>query len=126
MDNQSNICHGCIDLIDGLANNKYSFDTSVGYGYNTSTSQLQTVNLSDSVDRFFYKHAENKCYNCIVSSSENYDVESIIDGKLKVFNKNTDEYEYSSKNIKSIRKAYLTVLARERYDLYRSNGNIDI
>lgn len=117
---------GCTDLVDGIMHNTYDTDGSM-QGYNTASFQLQTVVLSDEITRYYYPHKDPKCYNCIVSSSKNYNIDSIIEGTLENFDKEKDEYTKDfSANIKKIRTKYLTALARERYDLYRTNASFGI
>lgn len=107
---------GCKEIID----NSYSI---VG-AYNMIDFERQTVVISEGNEVYYYPQAYTKCYNCIVNVSVNYEIDAIIQGKLRQYNKNTDTYETINKDITNLRKAYLTALARERYDLYRTNGNI--
>ena len=105
---------GCTDLIDG----NY---TIVG-AYNAIDFERQTVVISENNEVYYYPQAYTRCYNCIVNVSKTYDIDGIIDGKLQKYNLVTGTYETYNKDISSLRKMYLTALARERYDLYRTNG----
>lgn len=106
----------CKDLID----NNYNI---VG-AYNAIDFERQTVVISENNEVHYYPQAYTKCYDCIVNVSVNYETEGIIQGRVMRYNLNTNSYEPLNKDITSLRKTYLTALGRERYDLYRTNGNI--
>ena len=79
--------------------------------------------ITEGNERYFYPHANNKCYECMVNVSQTYSIDDIIEGSIKIYNKDTDNYEEDkSKDITNLRKVYLTALARERYDLYKTNA----
>lgn len=85
----------------------------------------QTVKVSESNIHYFYPQSRvgsttTGCYNCIVNASADYDIAEIITGSIKDFA--TQKEIYSASQIAGVRKAYLTGLARERYDLYKSNN----
>lgn len=107
---------GCTDLIE----NNYKV---IG-AYNRIDFERQTVVISQNNEVYYYPQAYTKCYNCIVNISLNYKLDDIIDGKLTKYNLQTNSYETINKDISNLRNVYLTALARERYDLYRTNGNI--
>lgn len=91
--------------------------------YSNIDFEMQTVVIAEGNERYFYPHANSKCYECVVSISSNYSIDDIIEGKVRKYDKTSDSYvEDSSKDITNLRKIYLTALARERYDLYRTNG----
>lgn len=91
--------------------------------YKNTDFEMQTVVITEGNERYFYPHANNKCYDCMVNVAETYNIDDVIDGTIKVYNNNLDAYEPdSSKDITILRKIYLTALARERYDLYKTNG----
>lgn len=74
----------------------------------------------------YYPHANERCYECLVSIAETYNIDDIISGKIKSYDKNTDIYvenNNATTNFKNIglRKIYLTALARERQNLYKTN-----
>lgn len=106
---------GCTDLID----NNY---TILG-AYNIIDFERQTVVITEGDERYYYPQYASKCYNCIVNVAQTYDINGIITGNLQRYNAKTNEYEtVRNKDITALRKVYLTALARERYDLYRTNG----
>lgn len=91
--------------------------------YKNTDFEMQTVVINEGNERYFYPHANNKCYECMVNVAKTYNVDDIIDGVIKVYNVNKDAYEEDKTiNITNLRKIYLTALARERYDLYKTNG----
>mgnify|MGYP005790526891 FL=1 len=63
------------------------------------------------------------CFNCIVNATADYDTDDIIDGTIEHYEDETNII-YNSNDIAEIRKSYLTALARERYDLYKSNFDL--
>lgn len=137
---------GCKELLEGLKNDTLEI---VG-AYPTASFQRQSVKLTENSDDdvHFYLQSRGKqtgggntqdlititgCYNCIVSSTTNYDTDEIIAGRSLInfqdrvenggtgkiaFSNNSDEYL-------EVRKAYLQALARERYDLYKSNFDLE-
>ncbi len=80
-----------------------------------------TVEMPENREIHYYPKPYQKCYNCIVNASVNYETDDIIKGKLKQYDKNTDSYKQIDMDIKILKAKYLTVLARERYNLYRTN-----
>lgn len=81
-----------------------------------------TVEMPENREVHYYPQGYQKCYNCIVNASVSYETDDIIKGKLKQYDKNTNQYKEITTNIESLRTKYLTVLARERYNLYRTNS----
>lgn len=105
-----------IDVID---NNK-----KVIAAYKGTEFEMQTFE-NNGVSYAYYPHANSKCYDCMVNVSQSYSIDDIINGEVKVYNKNTDTYEkdtQKSSKIAKLRKIYLTALAREKYDLYKTNS----
>lgn len=95
--------------------------------YKNVDFEMQTVVINEGNERYFYPHANNKCYECMVNVSQEYSIDDIIEGSIKVYDKNTDTYvEDKTKDITNLRKVYLTALARERYDLYKTNAYFGI
>lgn len=97
-------------------------------GYINTSFQKQTLD-----EKYYYKHVRNgnvntpctACYQCIVNSSGKYKLEDIVNGNNSA-NRNL-LIAYNSKgeqtgtyNIETLRKKYLTVLAREKYNLYKT------
>ena len=106
---------GCKVLIKNSYNN-----TITGVYTNLSFSR-QTLKVSEDSYRYFYPQARigkttTGCYNCIVNASGDYNIDDIISGSIKYKDKDIDEVK-----LYNLRKRYLTGLARERYDLYKSN-----
>lgn len=106
---------GCKVLIKNSYNN-----TITGVYTNLSFSR-QTLKVSEDSYRYFYPQARIEktttgCYNCIVNASGDYNIDDIISGSVKYKDKDIDEVK-----LYNLRKSYLTGLARERYDLYKSN-----
>ena len=107
---------GCKELIE-KQNNIIGSYTSLSF-------ERQTVKISESNLQYFYPQSRNNaimtgCYNCIVNASGDYDIDSIISGEIKDLK--TGQILYDASSLYNIRKTYLTALARERYDLYKSN-----
>ena len=127
---------GCEELFKNVQDGKTiyaGYNTSCSGAYNTKDFMLQTVTLSEGVERYYYPHFAQKCYSCIVNaSSKVYDTDDIISGKLRKYDVEQERFvedvsnEYnSSETLIKIRTAYLTALGRERNDLYKLNGNIN-
>lgn len=101
--------------------------------YEVISMQRQTLKLSESNIRYFYPQVRiidsNKnttltgCYNCIVNASGDYGTDSIISGEIKDFS--TGNILYTKDQLTKIRTVYLKGLARERYDLYKTNFDLD-
>ena len=109
----------CKDLID---NNK-----KVVAAYRNIDFERQSVVLSEGNERYFYPHSNLKDYECMITAAEIYDIDDLIAGQVRSYNKNNDIYEpnrVATNNLSStnLRKIYLTALAREKYDLYRTNA----
>ena len=115
---------GCEDLIQGIRNGTMEI---VG-AYPIASFQRQTVRISEADERHYYLQACNGdeltgCYNCIVNATADYDTDDIIDGTIEHY-EDENNIIYDSNDIAEIRKSYLTALARERYDLYKSNFDL--
>lgn len=134
---------GCKELFEGVEDGSLTIEK----GYPTASFQRQTIRVGEDStnDEFYYLQdtgAEGTtltgCYNCIVSGTAEYDVEDIIEGNDLIDFKNSTEaggnnvpsYKSSEANSTTtaygkIRTAYLTALARERYDIYKTNFDLD-
>lgn len=115
---------GCDELIKGVKDGSL---TIIG-AYPTASFQRQTLRISESDERHYYLQACNGdiltgCFNCIVKATADYDTDDIIDGTIEHYEDETSVI-YNSNDIAKIRKSYLTALARERYDLYKSNFDL--
>ena len=114
---------GCKELIDGVNNGSLSI---IG-AYSTASFQRQTVKISENNEKHFYFQARGgdtltSCYNCVVNATGNYSADDIIKGEIKHYeDKNV---LYDKEDLKEIRKAYLTALAREKYYLYKTNFDL--
>ena len=114
---------GCKELIDGVNNGTLSI---IG-AYSTASFQRQTVKISENNEKHFYFQARGgdtltSCYNCVVSATGNYSADDIIKGEIRHYeDKNV---LYKKEDLKEIRKAYLTALAREKYNLYKTNFDL--
>lgn len=115
---------GCEELIEGVNDGSLEI---IG-AYPTASFQRQTVRISESDERYFYMQAcggdtLTGCYNCIVNATAEYDTDDIIDGTIEHY-ENENNVLYTEEQIEEIRTAYLKALARERYDLYKSNFDL--
>ena len=126
---------GCKELLDGIENGSLEI---VG-AYSTASFQRQSVRVTEdgSNDLNFYLQARDGktltgCYNCIVNATPEYDVYDIIQGNnlINYYDKTenggdgTISFENSNSAYATVRKIYLTALARERNDLYKSNFDL--
>ena len=90
--------------------------------------QRQTVEINEVTNEYFYPQARDRktltgCYNCIVDATGDYDINDIIDGTIEDYT-NEQNILYNKNDIAEIRQIYLNALARERYDLYKSNFDL--
>ena len=138
---------GCRELLQGLADG----DIQIVGTYPTASFQRQSVRLTEDSegDVHYYLQARGTqtgggamqnlvttagCYNCIVSATSNYDVDNIIGGDSLVNFQDSVEnggsgavaFANTSDAYRKVRTAYLTALARERYDLYKSNFDLEL
>ena len=90
-------------------------------GYINTSFERQTLD-----EKYYYKHnvIENKnvipytaCYRCIVNPSMAYELDDILNNENnRILNGN------KSYDITLLRRKYLSILSRERYDLYKTNN----
>ena len=114
---------GCKDLIDGVINGNLIITGS----YSILGFKRQTAEITEEINEYYYPQARvgktvTGCYNCIVNATSDYDVDEIISGTITYYEDGS--VLYNQNDIAEIRKAYLTALARERYDLYKSNFDL--
>ena len=114
----------CEELIQGVLNGKLEI---IG-AYPIASFQRQTVRISEADLRHYYLQAcggdvLTGCYNCIVNATAEYDIDDIIDGTIEHY-EDENNVLYTENQIEEIRTAYLKALARERYDLYKSNFDL--
>ena len=97
--------------------------------YPKGTGSGSTGSTSDTVGSITYNtpggDAITACYNCIVNAKATYSVEDIIKGEIRDIN-GAIVYDTANNvgnsNFIKVRTAYLTALARCRYDLYKISG----
>ena len=73
---------------------------------------------NDQEYAYFYPRTEIGCYYCTVKSELCYTPDDIISGNDIIIENTT----FKKENYAKLRKAYLTALAREKQDLYKSNS----
>lgn len=121
---------GCKELLEGLSSGKFSI---IG-AYPTASFQRQTVKITEDNEHYFYFQAcggdvLTGCYNCIVNATGNYNTDDIIEGndlidypdRVENGGDGTVSFRNNNTSYQNLRKIYLTALARERQDLYKSN-----
>lgn len=133
---------GCEKLLEKVRNAKN--DGSIERGQFTMTAYTdlsflrQTVKVSETQLKYFYPHSVDNskisgsanfkyltgCYNCIVNSNADYDIDGIIKGEIKDYLTGKTLYNKNNFELEAVRQTYLTGLARERYDLYKSNFDL--
>ena len=111
---------GCKELIDMQKSNPNLSITA----YTALSFMRQTVKLNEAQTRYFYPQQRTGklttgCYNCIVNASGDYNIDDIILGQVTDFS--SGKVVYNSSDLTAVRRAFLTGLARERRDLYKSN-----
>ena len=112
-DNQVHLAT-CMELINN--------ETEIFNAYKNIEFERQSVVINDSNEVYFYPHANERCYKCMVGIAEIYDIDELIKGEITIFNNNEEDYEIIDVKNTSLRKKYLTALAREKYDLYKTNS----
>ena len=119
---------------DGTFDNKQFMMTA----YTDLSFLRQTVKVSETKLEYFYPHSVDNsnisgsanfkyltgCYNCIVNSNSNFDIDEIIKGEIKDYLTGKTLYNKNNFELEAVRQTYLTGLARERYDLYKSNFDL--
>ena len=93
-------------------------------GYLNLNFVRQSIEVSDSDSsrktNWFYPRQELGCYECTVSTKLYYTANDIISGNNIIIKGET--YNKDNNNYSELRKKYITALAREKYDLYKSNN----
>lgn len=131
---------GCEKLLEKVKKAKEDVSSDNNQFTMTAYTDLsflrQTVKVSETKLEYFYPHSVDNsnisgsanykyltgCYNCIVNSNSDFDIDEIIKGEVKDYL--TGKTVYNENDLEEIRKTYLTGLARERYDLYKSNFDL--
>ena len=126
---------GCKVLLEGLNNGTLTINGA----YPIASFQRQSIRISENSEddlNFYLQARDGKtltgCYNCIVNAPADYDIydilegDSLIDYYNKIENGGTGEISFRNTNsaYQDLRRSYLTALARERYDLYKSNFDL--
>lgn len=134
------IGYNIIDFLRQTA--KQTENSEAYYFYPKCTRGEKVVNIinninNQSVSVFLPVDSTNNqispntaCYNCIVNAKATYSVDDIIRGEIERVNDDgTTDVLYSkngtgvdNEHFKDVRTAYLTALARCRYDLYKISG----
>lgn len=108
---------GCEKILTETEENYYM-------GYLNLNFVRQSIEVSDSDSsrktNWFYPRQELGCYECTVSTKLYYTANDIISGNNIIINGKT--YNKDNDNYSELRKKYITALAREKYDLYKSNN----
>ncbi len=133
---------GCEKLLEKVRNAKENGSIKRGQFTMTAYTDLsflrQTVKVSETQLQYFYPHGVDNsniygsanfkyltgCYNCIVNSNADYNIDGIIKGEIKDYLTGKTLYNKNNFELEAVRKTYLTGLARERYDLYKSNFDL--
>ena len=107
---------GCKFLVENSAN----IQSYVYFNLNYERQEIKK-NTGESV--YFYPKQETGCYHCTVKSESYYTADDIINGNDIVI----DGVTYTTKaedtnNYSKLRVYYCMALAREKYDLYKSNN----
>lgn len=122
---------GCEDLLRGVEDGSL---TIVG-AYPTYGFQRQTVDINENDSVYYYPQNVSTpyltgCYNCIVNSTAEFDLQDIIEGIAlieyydKAENGGDGTVTFSEAAYADVRRSYMTALARERQDIYKSNINL--
>lgn len=131
----------CKLLVEEIQNKITTGYINTSFERQTLTGRTETIDKPDGTTEektdpteYYYKHvrgydAEGKplyytaCYHCIVNPSGEYELDEILSGKIlnkdSKFGPNVGTY---ISGISELRKKYLTALAREKYDLYKTNN----
>lgn len=134
-------CPLLVKNIDSIQNKITTGYINTSFERQTLTGRTETINKPDGTTEektdpteYYYKHvrgydAEGKplyytaCYHCIVNPSGEYELDEILSGKIlnkdSKFGPKVGNY---ISGISELRKHYLTALAREKYDLYKTNN----
>lgn len=113
---------GCTKLVD-------SEQDRIVEAYSNLSFVRQTVRISEGNYLYFYPQMRKDlsyitgCYECIVNASDTYNLDDIINGRIYHNEEVTGQSGliYNEDQLEQVRTAYITALARERYDLYQTN-----
>ncbi len=118
---------GCKKLVNGFADGTYNilgaYPSSdfkrkslslTGADANAHSQLLGRDYVTDY--EYFFPQEYTACYDCIVNIADTYSIDDIIEGTIKKDDGTTIQVP------DTLRKKYLTALARTRYNLYTVNG----
>lgn len=110
----------CKDIVSGSGITAVSAYSNIGF-------ERQSVTVSDGNEVYFYPHSNEKNYGCLVGTARTYDIDNIIEGTVYSYNRFADTYTPDNNATRklantNLRKVYLSSLAREKYDLYKTNA----
>lgn len=111
---------GCQALLEGTLEPE-AYTNMQGYSNINFVIQHLTVS-EDDVHHFYLQDNKYGCYQCIVNAQYLYDIDEIIAGNVTPI----EGHHVDNTRLQQVRKAYLTALARERYNLYKTNGYFGI
>ncbi|MDO5556799.1 MAG: hypothetical protein Q4G05_00940 [Clostridia bacterium] len=77
--------------------------------YHILDFERQNVKIAEGNTSYFYPRKNLQCYDCIINIGKLNSIEDIISGNLE-----------SGEDINILRTKYLTALAREKYELYKT------
>lgn len=112
---------GCQALLEGeLPDSAYSHLQ----GYSNINFVIQHLTISDDeVHHFYLQDNKYGCYHCITNAKYLYNIDDIIAGNVP---RREGGPTIDNTRLQQVRKAYLNALARERYNLYKTNGYFGI
>ena len=130
-DNNNNELENTDEVHSAASKDVIDSSKKVIAAYKNIDFELQTVVITEGNERYYYPHANEKCYECMINTANTYSIDDLIHGIVKVYNVETESYEQdttksNSDSFKKLRKIYLTALARERQMLYKTNSYFDV
>lgn len=120
----------CKTIVDGVAKGSISEANIAGvYTQIDLKRKSANVEVNGKIQNYYFYHqgASNSVpylnsYDCIVNIQNVYELSELIDGSIKLKDEGgelTGE-TYDANKLNIIRKKYLTALAREKYNFYKS------
>lgn len=123
---------GCLKLIENLHNNSVTIEgaypsseferKTVSITGEDSNAHSQLLGTDSGKYAYYYPEAYTPCYDCIVTASQTYSTDNIIENNVIDNNGNKVNITNMGANSQNLRQMYLTALARSRYNLYITNG----
>ena len=127
---------GCKKLMDNLNSGAISIKgmyssvefkrKSISVTGADSNAHGQLTGSNEANYQHYYKHSDGNnpytaCYECIVTFADTYNIDDVISGKEITYG-DSKKINYSNLNGYNYSQAFLKALARERYDIYITNG----